>query len=298
MRDAFLSLDTSALSRVLETDESVAFFAATARKRRAVILVSRIVLFEITAISRVEYSFEMIRRLQLLFQLLGRRACPSYDHMELMEAEVEGDVLTPLVYSRGWESFVAAGLPELHSEAVLSPFAHGWLQDKKSSLLERDLSLPRQLVLSGIEQRPDIVVQAIERADSIPHDYVLFCEVAKLSRGGLGVSAIAGNPTRFKATHLMANLEWRTMLANCIDRPNSTVEMAHDKSHEAILGTWRTKAGDRGKGTQYDLAVASAAAYSDFFVTNDGNQLRRCEFLREKGLVDFVSCTLSEFEMS
>jgi hypothetical protein len=51
----------------------------------------------------------------------------------------------------------------------------------------------------------------------------------------------------------------------------------------------------RGLGVWYDDFIAVGTPYVDVLVSDDRNQRRRVEFLRERGLVGFRAQSLEEF---
>lgn len=119
---------------------------------------------------------------------------------------------------------------------------------------------------------------------------------AELSGGRTTTTAIAADPVRFKATHVLAHLVWRLCMANSIERPNTTSgrEITSDsRAQEEVLGAWRTK--KNGEGTWYDVFIAGAAAYADLLISDDVDQRRRCEFLRQRRLVTFRAVSLVDF---
>ncbi len=90
--------------------------------------------------------------------------------------------------------------------------------------------------------------------------------------------------------HVISHLVWRLQLANCADQATTTPQQ------EQVFGLWRTKGNKaRGQGVWYDAFIAGEAAYMDLLVSDDDNQRRRCEFLRERGLLSFRTMSPSEF---
>jgi len=79
------------------------------------------------------------------------------------------------------------------------------------------------------------------------------------------------------------------LLANCADRQATT------PAQEQVLGLWRTKRKGLGEGVWHDTFIAGEAAYMDLLVSDDKNQRKRCDFLRERHLLKFKTTSLDDF---
>jgi hypothetical protein len=293
-----IAIDTSALSNALDSNAGVRQLADEVVRRNGVLLVSKVVLFELTANADVAAVLDHIRRLQRLCRLLETRFCPSYDNADLMSAETKGWQRGPPVYERGWSALAEASSAELRRVAVDMPESAHWLKQKKATLFDIDRGLHEDLTRQGFPVESTAIAEAIN-ADARPMaDDMVITRAAELSKGRVSASSIAADPTRYKATHVLAHLIWRLCLANTAARPGgaaSSLLTSEQRAQEELFGLWRTKKKGRGQGTWYDTYIAGAAAYVDLFVTDDTDQRRRCNFLRRRNLLTFRTASLAEF---
>lgn len=285
-----IALDTSALSNVLASDATVDQFTETVLRRPVTIFVSTIVISEISSDGDRERALRMLQRFQRLCRKLGPRLCLALHHEELMRAELGRRLRGPPVHPRGLADLESARRGKLLEISQKFPESYERVQKTKEKFLESDREFHRFVAEQKVEITADSIVKLICASDPPRPTEMMVPYAASMSGGVFTAERIASDPRRFKAIHTIGHLAWRVCLANGVGPL-----MARTREQEQVLGTWRTKARQRGKGTWYDIFIAGAAAYVDLFVSDDDNQLRKCSFLAERNLLTFRSIKLSEF---
>ncbi|NTX17718.1 hypothetical protein HUA76_43855 [Myxococcus sp. CA056] len=281
-----VAIDTSALSDIVKSNSLTDQFTKTILSRPMNLLIPKVAISELVALETETNALRMLQRLQKLCRHLGERFCPSLDHLDIIKAELRGWQTGPPVHERGWRSLARATNSSLLEAAQTLPEVHKQLRDVKTRLFELDRSayLTRPVEVTPHEAR-QLIVDATPSESNEP----VIILASELSDGGLTPEKIVSNPLRFKATHALSHLSKRLWIANSVDRKLTT------PAEEAVIGMWRTKRAGKGEGTWHDISIAGASAYADIFLTNDRNQLSRCKFLKERGLLTFAPTNLPAF---
>ncbi len=285
-----VALDTSTLSNLLNAeDDLIPRFVLATHRHQATIAFSKTVLFEISSDANVPAVFRRFQAFQRLQRELGPLLCLCLDSNELIQAEARGWLRGPLADDVDWNWLGQAHPDDLLEVAKESPESYDFISKKKKELFELDRSLHEHLLKSGIAYDPAQLIERIVARDPPPADEMIIEKAAKSSEDRYTPEQIVADRVRFKGTHVISHLVWRLQLANCSDRQTTTAEQ------EQIFGLWRTKGKGRGEGAWYDTYIAGEAAYLDLLVSDDENQRRRCQFLRQRGLLSFDSESLAEF---
>ena len=262
-------------------------FCDAVLRKNAIACIPDMALLEISSIGDVERAFFMLRNLQLLLKGLGSRLQRSKDYKDLIQAEARRWLRFPVV--TGWGEFEGASAKTLWGIAENLPESYDWLSKKKNEIYEFDRSMSKHFAADHGPIDPNFVVEAISAKRPPRVDDLVIEMAANLSDGLLSAEKIVADKNRFKATHLLSHLLYRLNLANAASPGTLSPEQEH------VIGLWRTKGGNRGKGAWYDMFIAGAAAYNEFLISDDDNQRRRCEHLKKTGLLGFHPITLQEF---
>jgi hypothetical protein len=285
-----IALDTSALGNVLASDATVDHFAETVLRRPVTVFVSTIVISEISSDGDQERALRMLQLFQRLYRKLGPRLCLALHHEELMRAELSRRLRGPPAHPRGLTNLENARRGELLEIAKRLPESYERVEKTKERFLEADREYHRFVAEQKVEVTADSIVKLICASDPPRPTEMMVPYAASMSGGAFTAERIASDPKRFRAIHATGHLAWRVCLANSV-----SPLMTRTPEQEQVLGMWRTKAKQKGKGTWYDIFIAGAAAYVDLFISDDRNQLSRCSLLRDLNLLTFRPITLAEF---
>jgi hypothetical protein len=288
IRPFSVALDTSALSAVLGDSALRERFVRVVQRRHAAVVISTMVVFEFSSDGDVQRVTAACLALKALCRALPRSLRITPDHKELMRTEGRRVVREQPVLTTGWPDFAALPDAKIAAMATKLPESYEWLRDKKDDLHELDRGLAKFLEEErGYVLEPAVVLEKIKGdGPSSPKDMMIE-QAGELT--GFPAVQIAANPKRFRTAHVFSQWITRLQFGNSVAADKCKGEAAH------VVGMWRTKKDERGRGAWYDAFIAAAASYADVLVTDDTDQARRTMFLRERSLVPFRAETLGAF---
>jgi len=237
-----------------------------------------------------ERAVSQLLGLRVLLRRHGRQVEQAADHTRAIEAEL----LAPqhCVVTEDWKFFeqvsrLNARDVRRFAQKIRNVTAE--VKRGKAALYAIDRSLSRKMSELGVpahDRSAAEMCNLIRAVTKLPPTEMWIEMIAKRPGDRVSAEVLAANPVRYPVLHALAHLTFRQCLANAVDRdqPPSAADVQ-------LLGLFRTRYRG-GEGAWYDNLIACTAQHADLLVTHDGQLERKCEWLRDLGLLRFRSTRL------
>jgi hypothetical protein len=279
-------LDTCAFVDILDDRQALDGFVAWWGRNPAIVYVQVLSFYEAMIVEEAE-RVGRLRTIAEVFATSRRRLRVAADANEAIA--LEGEKRQSCVVSQ--PAFELEALCRMSTKALETWAREFWriavpiMRNKEISFEGDRRILDNYRREFGAAFDVDAAVRLIEHAGALDATNFALNFVLRRAKAGVDAAQVAANPTRFPVATLVAHLFYRRTLANAAPREATNL----------ALGVFRTKSANKGGvGTWYDDDIAATCAQADVLVTRDNDLRRKCEWLRDRGLLVFRTMSLSE----
>jgi hypothetical protein len=283
-------LDTSAASRLAESEDLRGKFVSAARQQNTLCYLPRIALAELSDGDPGARDSRLRALGQLIIDLPEDSFRIACDHENLVRDEVTGPVAELPVCPD--EQHDLRTLRELaradpdRVQLVVDPGISPHLETTKASFYEKDRAVSDFMKKRlGATTCCGLPLQVLEMRELLEGGIEWPGLAAPWLPSPPSIELIRSQPARYPAFSLLTHLKLRLMFANIVPAEDVC------RAHQDIYGMFRSKVA----GNWHDNAILTLGAYADVVLATDGDFVRRGKYLQTLEVTECQTKHLAEF---